>query len=95
MNKIQFKAHADMSRRRFLRDSALAGAAALALPHAMPAAEKQIQGFEQASVDPDVHKGWVPVSDRKIRVGIVGYGASKFGGIRFSEPPECRRRRGQ
>jgi predicted dehydrogenase len=42
-------------------------------------AEKPIQGFERAPEDPDISKGWEPVSDRKIRVGIVGYGVCKFG----------------
>lgn len=38
-----------------------------------------IQGFEKQADDPDVHEGWKPVSDRKIRMGIVGYGVCKFG----------------
>ena len=42
-------------------------------------AEKPIQGFEKAPEDADISKGWQPVSDRKIRVGIVGYGVCKFG----------------
>ena len=37
-----------------------------------------IQGFERAS-DSSVSRTWVPVSDRKIRVGIVGYGVCRFG----------------
>ena len=37
-----------------------------------------IQGFERAS-DSSVSRNWVPVSDRKIRVGIVGYGVCRFG----------------
>lgn len=38
-----------------------------------------IPGFEEAPTDPDASKGWKPVSDRKIRVGIVGYGTCQFG----------------
>ncbi|MGC9352206.1 MAG: Gfo/Idh/MocA family protein [Mariniphaga sp.] len=38
-----------------------------------------IQGFEEAPENRDVSKGWEPVSDRKIRVGIVGYGVCRFG----------------
>ena len=38
-----------------------------------------IQGFEETAEDPDSSKVWMPVSDRKIRVGIVGYGVCKFG----------------
>ncbi len=46
--------------------------------HGSPA-EKVIQGFERAAEDPSASKDWKPVSDRKIRVGIVGYGVCKFG----------------
>ena len=38
-----------------------------------------IQGFEDTSHETDPYKGWVPLSDRKIRVGIVGYGVCQFG----------------
>ena len=31
------------------------------------AAEKPIQGFEQAPTDPSASKNWQPISDRKIR----------------------------
>jgi len=41
--------------------------------------EKPIQGFEKSPEDPDISNGWQPVSDRRIRVGIVGYGVCKFG----------------
>lgn len=37
-----------------------------------------IQGFER-SAEESSSSGWVPVSDRIIRVGIVGYGVCKFG----------------
>ena len=37
-----------------------------------------IQGFERAP-DEDRSEGWVPLSDRKIRVGIAGYGVCRFG----------------
>ncbi|MEO8271271.1 MAG: Gfo/Idh/MocA family oxidoreductase [Aureliella sp.] len=43
------------------------------------AQEKVIQGFEKAPTDPNAAKGWQPVSDRKIRVGIVGFGVCQFG----------------
>ncbi len=82
MNSYISSGGADMSRRRFLRDSALAGAAALATSSAAaaPAPKKNvIPGFEQAATGADASKGWVPVSDRRIRVGIVGYGVCKFG----------------
>ena len=38
-----------------------------------------VQGFERSAVDPNTSKDWKPVSERKIRVGIVGYGVCKFG----------------
>ena len=38
-----------------------------------------IQGFERSSEFQDTSKGWISISDRKIRVGIVGYGVCKFG----------------
>jgi len=69
------------SRRSFLQAVGL-GAAALGLPgsaQAKPPKEEVIQGFELAPVDPDASKGWRSVSDRKIRVGIVGYGVCRFG----------------
>jgi predicted dehydrogenase len=70
-----------VSRRGFLwRTSALVGAAAAGLKQAAQAAEeKVISGFEKGAEDPDVSKGWQPISDRKIRVGIVGYGVCRFG----------------
>ena len=44
-----------------------------------PKRPKPIQGFEEEKPDPQAYKGWKPVSDRKVRVGIVGYGVCKFG----------------
>ncbi len=66
------------SRRAFLQTVGL-GAAALGLPAAGRSAEAPIQGFEPAPDDAGASKGWEPVSDRKLRVGIVGYGVCKFG----------------
>lgn len=36
----------------------------------------EIQGFERSEEDPS--EGWTPFSDRKVRVGLVGYGVCKF-----------------
>jgi predicted dehydrogenase len=70
------------SRRTFLQTLGL-GAAALDLQGSAlgkdTTEKKGIQGFEQEAGDPNASKGWQPVSDRKIRVGIVGYGVCKFG----------------
>ena len=71
--------HEPTSRRSFLRNAAM-GAAALGTASAAHAADKpQIQGFEEAKPDREASKKWRPVSDRKIRMGIVGYGVCKFG----------------
>ncbi len=68
------------SRRSFLQAVGL-GTAALGLGGSAAAAEKKkpIQGFEEAPTDPNASKDWKPVSDHKIRVGIVGYGTCRFG----------------
>lgn len=42
-----------------------------------------IPGFEKGQDDPNAKKGWQPVSDRRIRVGIAGYGLCKFGATFF------------
>lgn len=54
-------------------------AAALALSDPIIAQEKAIQGFEKAATDPNASRDWQPISDRKIRVGIVGFGVCQFG----------------
>ena len=42
-----------------------------------------IPGFEKIKEDPNASKGWQKVSDRKVKVGIAGYGLCKFGGAFF------------
>jgi predicted dehydrogenase len=66
-----------LTRRSFLGTVGL-GSAALALSPTARSQEKVIQGFEQAPTDANASKGWKPVSDRKIRVGLVGYGVCQF-----------------
>src|SRR4051812_37857768 len=65
-----------INRRSFFRVAGMSAAVA-ALPAV--AANKTIQGFERAKETSSAHEGWQPISDRKIRVGIVGYGVCKFG----------------
>ncbi len=65
------------TRRRFLQTIG-AGSAALSFAATSSAGEPVIQGFESESPDPDASKNWKPISDRKIRVGLVGYGVCKF-----------------
>ncbi len=67
-----------MTRRSFLQSVGLGMAAAGASPFAF-AADKPIQGFEQAAQPADASEGWKPISDRKLRVGIAGYGVCQFG----------------
>ena len=66
------------SRRSFLKTVG-ASAAALGLTGTVAGEEKKIQGFDDTPDEPKASKEWKPVSDRKIRVGIVGYGRCRFG----------------
>ena len=71
--------HEPTSRRSFLKSASL-GAATLGLASTANAADKpKIQGFEEKKADKKAAGQWKPVSDRKIRMGIVGYGRCKFG----------------
>ncbi len=67
-----------ITRRSFLHAIGL-GSAALAAPLAARSQEKVIQGFEKAATEESASKGWKPVSDRRIRVGLAGYGVCRFG----------------
>lgn len=67
-----------ITRRRFMQ-SATAVTAALSFKPALAADPPAIQGFERAADDPEASKAWKPFSDRKLRVGIVGYGVCRFG----------------
>jgi predicted dehydrogenase len=73
-----------INRRSFLQTVGV-GAAALGLGQtvqtAEQAADKPIAGFEAAPNAAGAHEGWKPVSDRKLRMGIVGYGVCKFGAV--------------
>jgi predicted dehydrogenase len=77
-----------LNRRNFLRSAGM-GALALGLnqvscsvsrqPAASKVAPPPIKGFERTADNSEVSKGWISVSDRKLRVGIAGYGVCKFG----------------
>ena len=70
----------EFTRRAFVGRIAMsAGAAALGLRALAQGQQKQIQGFEQARTDTEGWKAWKPISDRKVRVGIAGYGVCQFG----------------
>ena len=69
-----------MNRRSFLYSLGFASSA-LVLRKTEAAEKKAIQGFETEPSDPNVSMGWKPVSDRKIGMGIVGYGVCQFGAV--------------
>jgi predicted dehydrogenase len=64
--------------RRSVLQALGAGALTLGASALARGAEQPIQGFEKEKTTPDASKGWTPYSDRKIRVGLVGYGVCKF-----------------
>jgi predicted dehydrogenase len=66
-----------LNRRSFLGGAATAILAAPALIHRAHSADV-IPGFDQTRTDYDRAKAWKPFSDRKVRVGLVGYGYCKF-----------------
>lgn len=74
-----------LSRRGFLQGmggvGVWAGMAGLAGGDAPPtdADGKVIPGFEKPGDEPQAGTKWQPVSDRKIKVGIAGYGLCRFG----------------
>lgn len=68
-----------LTRRSFLGTTATALIAAPAAVSQLKAAEQEvIPGFDQTQTDYDEMSVWKPFSDRKIRVGLVGYGECRF-----------------
>ena len=67
-----------LTRRSFLHATAVASAA-LAGPRLARAQNQAVPGFERAPENANASKGWQPVSNRKLPVGIVGYGYCRFG----------------
>jgi predicted dehydrogenase len=65
------------TRRTFLQATG-AGTVVLGLSSSARGEEEPIQGFEQVAADPQSSKKWTPISDRKIRVGLVGHGVCRF-----------------
>lgn len=66
------------SRRNFLHAMGI-GATALGFQGALHGQNPPIQGFEEVPADRANTQQWTPVSDRKVRVGIAGYGLCRFG----------------
>ena len=74
---------ASTSRRTFLQAVGM-GTAMWGMTSAANAQQQEpqkpvIQGFEKTATDAAASEGWKPVSDRKLRVGIVGFGVCQFG----------------
>ena len=70
-----------MTRRLFLGSVGMASMAAGLQVAGCSGGEKEtpeIDGLANVVEKPNTSKVWVPVSDRKIRVGLVGYGLCKF-----------------
>jgi predicted dehydrogenase len=65
------------TRRSFLKSAGI-GATAAGLAASSRSQERTIPGFERAAPDSGVSEGWKPVSDRRVRVGLVGYGVCRF-----------------
>ncbi len=73
-----------VNRRKFLKVAGMGVGAGVVGLHALSCSTGKkivtplIQGFEDTGSEAVNSKIWVPVSDRKVRVGLVGYGVSKF-----------------
>lgn len=67
------------TRRGFLGTAGLGAAALSSLSTARAAESEAIPGLQKVKADADTSKDWKPLSDRKIRVGIVGFGLCQFG----------------
>ena len=72
-NRREFIKHAGMG-----VGAGLLGLQQVACTNSRKDTENTIQGFDETA-ETVTTKKWAPVSDRKIRVGIVGYGVCKFG----------------
>jgi predicted dehydrogenase len=75
-------AHTTTTTRRSILQAMGAGALTLGLGCSRASQEESkdtpIAGFEKAKTSADASAGWAPFSDRKLRVGLVGYGVCKF-----------------
>jgi len=84
MKKTQDKHFVD--RRNFIRLAGLGvGAGVLGMQQACSSGKQvvqpEIQGFEDVGAEKVNSKIWTAVSDRKIRVGLVGYGLCNFSAV--------------
>lgn len=68
----------DLSRRSFLGAGAVLCGAANHLCHTAAQAGETVPGFDDKKTAVDASLAWKPLSDRKIRMGLVGHGFCKF-----------------
>ncbi|NLX13120.1 MAG: Gfo/Idh/MocA family oxidoreductase [Phycisphaerales bacterium] len=68
-----------LSRRDFFKGAVVLGAGASAVGGSTTASMPDIAGFDETDAGKIQDGEWRSVSDRKIKVGIVGYGVCKFG----------------
>ena len=74
----------NLGRRDFIKKAGIGvGAGVLSLQQAHSSLSSfdnppPIEGFDDHGTDSIVNKKWIPVSNRKIRVGLVGYGVCQF-----------------
>ena len=71
------------SRRDFFKNAMISAGAAALGAHA---AEKPIAGFEETNAGKVKNTAWKPVSDRKVKVGIAGYGQRHWQAQETREP---------
>lgn len=82
MKSVQI--HQLFNRRNFIKIAGMGiGAGMIGMQQACKSVKQlttqpNIQGFEDTGNESSISKLWTPVSDRKIRVGLVGYGVSRF-----------------
>jgi len=67
-----------LNRRNFLTGALLGAATAALRPTRAAAQAPNIAGFDQTQTEIDPDQPWTPVSDRKIKMGLVGYGLCQF-----------------
>ena len=70
------------TRRHFLKAGATAALGGFALSTVAQASAQEapaIAGFDQTRTDIDPDAPWKPVSDRKVKMGLVGFGVCQFG----------------
>ena len=68
-----------LSRRTFFQTTAAAALTARTLAQAQQTQTPKIAGFDETNAGKVKAAAWTPFSDRKVKVGIAGYGVCKFG----------------